>query len=212
MKRQMITLAVCLSLTATSALANSTKVIPKAPAKALIPVATQIKAPETVQCPKEMAKQKFEERMAKEREDLYCKLGLSTDQRTKAEALHIKTKEGAEPLFAKFHTEKAKYHDLKAKNACPGKLEEQKLKVKEAKHAIKIQMEKSRKDFETILNKDQLDKYKAIRKEKKEQWKKHKDQHHHHNGPCCHDEEGICPAPFETEQEGQTPKCPCQTK
>ena len=212
MKKQMITLAVCLALTATSALASSTKISPKTPAKELIPVATQTKASEATQCPEETAKQKFEEKLAKDREELYCKLGLSTEQKTKAEAFHQKTREGAEPLFAKLHTEKAKLHELKAQKACVVKIDEQKLKVKEAKHALKAHMKASGKEFEAMLDKCQLAKFKALREEKKEQWKKGGCHHHHHHHDVCGNEEDSFHGPFGPHQEEPAPKWPCESK
>jgi len=213
MKKQMITLAVCLALTATSALASSTATTSKAPTKAAIPVACQTKTPEVTQPTKEESlKQQFEEKMSQKRAELYCKLGLSNEQKDKAEAIHQTTKEGAEPLFARFHEEKAKLHELKAKKACPIKINEQKLKVKEAKHSIRAHMEKSRKEFEAILDKSQLAKFKAFREEKKAEWKQNKCKcHHHHHGAFTNKEGFQGPFGFwRTEEPVQN--CPCESK
>lgn len=219
MKKQLMTLAVCLALTTTSALASSPKTATKETKPTTPPMTCQAKkTPEVTPCPKEIAKQKFEERMAKDREELYCKLGLSAEQKTKAEAIHQEDKKSVEPLFAKLHAEKTKLHELKAKKACIAKIEKQKLKVKEAKHAIKAHMEKSRKEFEALLDKDQLVKFNAIREEQKEQREKCK-CHHHHHGAFNHDHDDFH-GPFGPEpghrhgpdNERPAPKCPCEFK
>jgi len=237
MRKQMISLAMCLALTATSALASGTntvsktapratknivKVVAKTPAKAAqstkttTPVANQTPAPEVTLTPEQAAKKRFEEKVAKSREELYCKLGLTEEQKAKAEELHQKNKTSAEPLMAELHTEKTKLRDLEASKAGPVKIEEQKIKVKSAKKALKAHMEASRKDFEAILNKCQLAKLKTLKEERKEQCKGHK---RHHHGACgCKGEEG-CHKSFESNQvqptatsETAAPKCPCESK
>jgi len=207
MKKQVLTIAICMALTASSALAAVTS--KTVPTKNITPVACkcQEKTPAvTAAQPKEEScRQKFEEKMTKEREDLYCKLGLSKDQKDKAETLHQKNRASAEPLIAKFHTEKAKLHELKAKNTCAAKIEEQRLNVKEARKALRNHMKQGRKEFEAILSKDQLSKFKELRKEKKAECDKCK-CHKHHDELCPEDgpKEPCAPCKEET-----APKCPC---
>lgn len=215
MKKQLMTLAVCFALTASATFAATSA---KVTMKATVPVAAKTQTLNAKPCPPPATeKQKFEEKMAKDREELYCKLGLSQEQRDKADALHKCSRESAEPLFAKYHEEKAKLHELKAQKACPCKIEEQRLKVKVAKHAVKEHMAKYRKDFESILTKDQLCKFNQLRKEQKEEWKKAKCHckgkckcHHHHHMFMF--DEGDFHFPGCPKKEEPKPACPCETK
>lgn len=205
MKKQMMTLAVCLALTATSAMAVTS-------ANETAPAAAQKKAAVETKCPCEHNKQNFEEKMAKHIEDFYTKLGLTKEQRKKADYLHEKSMLESESLMAKLFTEKAKVHELRAQKACPEKVAAQVAKVKEAKQALRTHMECSKKEFEAILNKQQLAKLKALKEEKKEQFRKCK-CHGHGHGHMQHpgfgtDEEG-CQPPFEPECDCPAPKCPC---
>lgn len=179
MKKQIITLTVCLALTATSAFAASTTAVTmkatQQPAKTVAP-----QAEKSCGCPceasastKEQFKQKFEERMTKRREALYAKLGLSSDQKAKALELDKKNKTEAKPLMEKLHNEKAKLNDMKSKKCCPVKLLEQKQKVKEAKKALNKHRKASEKSFEALLTGEQLTKFKAIKEERKANFKKH---------------------------------------
>lgn len=206
MKKQMLTLAVCLALTATSSFAASCTVTPKTCTKTCPKATTTL----TPKCPDKMSKQNFEEKIAKEREDLYCKLNLTQEQRTNADALHQKNKTAAEPLFKKLHEEKVKLHELKAQKACAIKIDEQKLKVKEAKRALKKHMEASRKEFEAILNKDQLAKFEELKAQKKEEWKNKKCKCHHHEG--FFDDDEFAPKACPPEAAKTEPKCPCKAK
>lgn len=208
MKRQIMTLAVCLALTANVTWASdngdvSTQVLTKNMhvAEAVNMVANQIPVSDVNSCPKQSVKTKFKARWAEDREELYCKLGLTPEQKAKAKALDEQKKIDAEPLLAKFHEEKAKLHQLKVAGACSEEINKQKMKVKDAEKTIKAHMEASRKKFEAILDKCQLAKYQAIRKERKEQWEKFH-HHHHHHGECgCAKEELNAPE-----------KCPCESK
>lgn len=215
MKKQILALTMCLALTATSALANCTaECAKKAPAKACAcavkPVACQKAASETTLTPEQMAKKKFEEKFAKDRQDLYCQLGLSAEQKTKAEALDQKNMVEAQPLFAKIREEKAKLKELKCKNACPGEICKQKMAVKSAKKALKAHMKASKQAFDSLLTKDQLAKLNTIREQRKKDMAKHKcdckckcHHHHHEFGP-----ESMGPMPAAS----PAPQCPCECK
>ncbi len=177
MKKQILTLTMCLALTATSALANATA---KATVKATAPQAAKTVAPKTpCGCPceataptKEQFKQKFEERMAKRREALYTKLGLSPDQKTKAVELDKKNRAEARPLMEKLHEEKAKLNNMQSQKCCPVKLIEQKQKIKTARKALRKHFITSEKSFEALLTNEQLAKFKAIKEERKAKFKK----------------------------------------
>jgi len=93
---------------------------------------------------------------------------------------------------------------LKAKNACAAKIEEQRLSVKEARKALRTHMKQGRKEFEAILSKDQLCKFKELRKEKKAECGK---CHKHHNDELC-PEKGP-KEPCNPCKEDAAPKCPC---
>lgn len=180
MKKQILTLTMCLALTATSALANSTA---KATMKVTAPQAAKPVAPKTEETPcgcpceataptKEQFKQKFEERMAKRREALYTRLGLSQDQKTKAIELDKKNRTEAKPLMEKLHEEKAKLNDMESKKCCPVMLMEQKQKVKAARKALRKHFMASEKNFEALLTNEQVAKFKVIKEERKAKFKK----------------------------------------
>lgn len=180
MKKQILTLTICLALTASSALANSTA---KATIKTTTPQVVKTIAPKAEEAPrscpceataptKEQFKQKFEERMTKRREALYAKLGLSQDQKTKALELDKKNRAEARPLMEKLHEEKAKLNDMQTQKCCPVKLIEQKQKVKEARKALRKHFIASEKNFEAILTNEQLAKFKIIKEERKAKFKK----------------------------------------
>lgn len=210
MKKHMMALALCLVLTTASAMAASTttKVAPKkAPAKVVAPVANKVEAPALT--PEQTAKQKFEAKIAQDRQDLYCKLGLSAEQKAKAEDLHRVSREKAEPLMAKLHEEKVKLHDLKAKKACPAKIAEQKIKVHAAKKSLKANREAYMKDFEALLSKEQLAKLKEIKEAKKTECKKCHPHHHHDH--FKHGEDGMHQPGVGASKE-PAPKCPCEAK
>ena len=207
MKKQILTLTMCLALTATSALAAQTAPAAKAPVKAPVaaaapattvkaPVAAVKKAPAkkavaTKKCkkcakkavknpvkkvankqavpeqvtltPEQIAKQQFEAKMAQERDTFYNKLGLSAEQKTKAEALDKANRESAAPLFDAVRAEKAKLHQMKAQKACFFAICKQEKAVKAAKKALRAHMDASKKQFEALLTKDQLAKFEAMK-------------------------------------------------
>lgn len=178
MKKQILTLTLSLALTASSAFASTAKTTLKVAPQQTKAVAP--KAETTPSCPcetsaltKEQFKQKPEERMTKRREALYAKLGLSQDQKAKALDLDKKNREEAKPLMEKLHEEKAKLNDMKSQKCCPVKLIEQKQKVKEAKKALRKHFMASEKNFEALLTGEQLTKFKAIKEERKANFKKH---------------------------------------
>lgn len=205
MKKQFLMLTICFSLTMASAFAsgsarvnsipspnpfpsqvkkaaqNSAKVDPPAKeAPCVKPV-----APSTGCINPEQAKKNFEEKMTKNREDLYCKLGLTPEQKAKAEALDKTNRETAKPLMCKLRQEKAKLRELKQKKACLCEIYKQKQQVQLAKKALREHFEASHKCFEAILTKEQLTKLKTIHAERKSDFRKHHWHKHHCHKPGC---------------------------
>jgi len=171
MKKQIITLTMCLAMTATAALAQvATTVTPAAPCKTAVekPCAQKM-AP-----PTEAEKKQFEAKMNKERELFHNALNLTPEQKQKADELHKKAISEAEPLFKKVQEERAKFVELTAKNAPKDEIIKQEMAVKAAKKAVKKHFKESRKQFEAILTKDQLAKLKILREQKKTDMKSHK--------------------------------------
>lgn len=207
MKKQLLTLTLCLALTVGSAFAATPAPAKKAttpvkvtattkkvtaPAKAAAttkkcPAASAVKtpAPEPVLTPEQKAKKDLEEKIAKDRAELYCKLGLSEQQKLTASALEEKTKAEIEPLFAKLHDEKVKLHELKDKKACPCKIAEQKAKVKAVKKDIKKHFVAAQKSFEEMLTADQLAKFKVIKEQRKSERKELMGEHCKCHFPCA---------------------------
>lgn len=216
MKRQVFTLIICLAMTATISWASGStrqNLMPNpnpfpSQVKKITQDPAKIDPPAQASCAKcvtsepscltpEQAKKKFEEKMAKDREDLYCKLGLTLEQRTKAEAMDKANREAAKPLMCKLRQEKAKLQELKDKKACPAEICRQKQQVKLAKRVLKEHFEASRKCFESILTECQLAKLKTIREERKSEFKKYH-KHHHDHGHKHHFGESSCPCNMNT--------------
>lgn len=183
MKKQILTLTMCLALTAVAAFADETKpVVPKAipQAKTATP-ATTISTP--AEPPKVMtredARKYFEEKRAKEREFMYNALGLSAEQKTKAEALDAKHKTAIEPLIKNVHVEVKKLRDLKNQNASHLRIWQQKYAVKAAKKEVENCVISYKKDFEAILTKEQKTKFELIDEAKKKEINNFKNSYKH---------------------------------
>lgn len=234
MKKQLLTLMMCMVLTATSAFAATTATPVK---KAPCPVKATVTAPakncpcakaaqtpcaEPALTPEQAKRKAFEEKIAKDRAELYCKLGLSEQQKLTAGALEEKTKSEMEPLFAKLHEERAKLKDLKANNACPMKIAEQKMKVKAVKKDIKKEFKAAQKSFEEILTNDQLAKFKTIKEERKAERKERRHErmkeHCKCHFPCapgcpckCH-RHHACPDKDAAKEPAKSSPCPADKK
>jgi len=190
MKKQILTLTMCLVLTAGSAFAANTPItqnmFPQAPSTfspTINPSSIMMNQGKTMENPKfmtrEEAKQYFKEKMAQERELKYTKLGLSSEQKAKAEALDLKTRAGAKPLVMKFRGETKKLHELKMKHAFWFSIWQQEQALKSAKKDLEKYLKNSRKDFEAILTPEQKIKFEAMEKENKVQMKKFKKGYNH---------------------------------
>lgn len=217
MKKQILMLTMCLALTATSTLAAATnKVVQKTkPATIAKPSAevkstanlnssTNVGAPKSIS--KEEAKKHFEEKMLKHREHMYSELGLSAEQKLKAEALDLKSKTEIEPLITKAQAEAKKLRELKCKKASVFEIWKQENAFKAAKKDVKKHMIASRKSFEAILTDEQKVKFNSIRAEKKKEIDKFKKSHKPHGPKCkcpeCQKHEHMGPPPEDMRPEG----------
>lgn len=234
MKKQIFTLAVCLAVSATSALAETAKIPTKTVpvtlgAKLEQKTCETTKKPCEVMQPNEAVKKQFEAKMAKERELFHQALNLTEEQKKKAQELDCKAKAAAEPLFAKMKEDKAKLKNLISQKAAEEEIAKQKALLSADRKALKKHFDASRKDFEAILTKDQLAKLKILHEQRKTEMKKHEkckchkcgekckckkcekcSKEHGPNGPGGHG----CPPPFpflgDDGQKGVAqPKCNC---
>lgn len=185
MKKHVITLAVCLALSATSAIAIQAKAVEQKP---LIPAVSVVNTaakgtilPVKQEGPKFMSKEEakkfFEEKREKDRRQMYSDLKLTEEQIKKAEALDIKTKDGAREVIKKVHNEAKKLRELKSKKASVFVIYRQKFALYSAKQKADKYFDTSRKEFEAILTKEQKEKYKIIHEAKKKEMEKFKKQH-----------------------------------
>lgn len=212
MKKQILTLTMCVALTATATLAEGTKSVTKAPVKTAVTKVTPAKAstakttqgktpakqtvaqPAKPEPPKAMTREEarkyFEEKRAKDRENLYNALGLSPEQKVKAEALDKKTIEGAEPLVKKARNDHKKLKDLKEKHASIFAIWMQEHSSKSSKIELKKHFDSSKKQFEAILTTEQKAKFKNMEEARHKQieafrkdFKKKGLKHRHEFGP-----------------------------
>lgn len=219
MRKQILTLAMCLAIAGNSAIAD---VVKNSPAKSQPPSAcplgkaqpTPIAEPNIKKhmgkhplMTREEAKKRFEERRLKEREMLYTDLCLSAEQKKKAEALDDKTKEGADKYIKKVQTEARKLRDLQKQKTSCLEIHKQKIALKEAKREMKNYFENSRKEFNSILTKDQQEKYKVINEAKRKEMEKYKKAHKHHKkmGEKCPRFEQMGPQPYPECKKGSMP-------
>lgn len=209
MKKNFLTIAVCLAITASSALAqpnttSATKADIKKPATSIMKQEKPLN--------KEDYKKIFEQKRKQKREFMYKFLELSAEQKTKAEALDEKAKAEAKPLFDKARAESKKLKDLKAQKASAFAIWRQEFAINTARNDFKKHMEKSKNDFESILTQEQKTKLKEMEKFRKEQMPKGKGHYKKMGpphgmgprgimrpemGPPPHDPMGPPPPPFE---------------
>ena len=220
MKKQILTLTMCLALTATSALAATTDRINKtAPVKmvakleAKTPAVAENACDKVVLTPEQQARKQFEAKMVKERELFHQALNLTDEQKKKADAIDEKARIEAEPLLCKLREERTKLKDLKAKKATQEEIVKQELALKTARKALKQHFKASRKEFEAILTKDQLAKLKILKEQRKTEMKKFRKEHGIKKGhkPCDFAGPEGTPPPFPL-SGGDAPKGACPMK
>lgn len=202
MKKQILALTICIALANTSAYANS---LVKQNSSGSIKSDTQsrestcVKPAESTALTQEQMKQKFEEKMQKGRVDLYLKLGLTTEQKAKAEELDKKNRAESKSLITKIHEEKSKLYSLEARKTNSFELYLQKQRLKAAKKALHKHLDSSEKSFEALLTKDQLAKLNSIKEERRAKMAKyHKyccKNHQRHQCPCKNHDK---PCPIES--------------
>lgn len=183
MKKKVLMLTICLALTGVSAIAGD-------------PIGSQL-LPNPFPSPQVQKVTQDSTKLdppTKSREDLYYKLGLTTEQKAKAEAQDKINKEKAKPLMYKLRQERAKLRELKEKKAPLVEIYKQKQQVKLARKALKEHFEASRKSFEAILTECQLAKLKIIREERKAEFKKRCKRHFYHGHKPC-EKKTDCPCP-----------------
>lgn len=184
MKKQVFALTLCLALTTACALANETinsnKSLPTSvkTEKQKLPICPCKFMPSCDnKLPPEQMKKQFEEKMAKHRENFYLKLGLTEEQKLQAKKLDLKNREDGKILRDKFHEECFKLRDLKEKKANKINIYMQEQRVKSAQKALEKHMEASKKSFEAILTKEQLEKLKVIEAKRNKQMGKRRKNH-----------------------------------
>lgn len=199
MKKQILALTICITLANTSVLAsNLISQNPSGTIKSNIQSkeSTCIKSTEPTALTPEQMKQKFEEKMQKGREDLYSKLGLTTEQKAKAEELDKKNRAEAKSLICKIHEEKSKLKALEARKANSIELYIQKQRLGAAKKALHKHFVSSEKSFEALLTKDQLAKLNSIKEERRAKMAKYRKNccknHQRHQCPCKNNDK-PCP-------------------
>ncbi|MDD3436662.1 MAG: Spy/CpxP family protein refolding chaperone [Candidatus Gastranaerophilales bacterium] len=184
MKKQILTLTMCLALTSTVALAQAavpvTKVKPATTAaKPVTPAAKSATTFVSKLTPQEEARRRFEERRAQERALMYNSLKLTEDQKTKAEALDAKTRAEAGKYIDKVRTETRKLRDLKTKKASFVAVWKQKLVLNEARKEADNYFITARKSFEAILTKEQLAQFKLNEEARRKEMAKFRKNHKH---------------------------------
>lgn len=177
MKKIFLTLTICLTLSTTCAFAENTTTqnqkIFSSPSNSSIKaidekptIANPPKDEPSFNAPSEARKQ-IEDRMHHQRNLLYTSLNLSNEQIKKAEAIDTKTKAEAAYYIRNVRHEVKKLKDLEKKHASAFALFRQKNALKRAKSKADKFFAKSRKDFEALLTKDQLAKFREIDAAKK---------------------------------------------
>lgn len=187
MKKQILTLTMCLALTATSALADGTKTVPQANGSTATVISTAapkvktqafVKPGEQVNLmSRDDLKKHFEDKKAKERGLLYSSLNFSEEQIAKAEALDAKTRAEAGKYLRKVQIEARKLRELKARHASFFAIYKQKFSLKSARAEANKYFAKSKKSFESILTKEQKVKFKVIDEAKKAEINKFRKEH-----------------------------------
>ncbi len=187
MKKQILVFTMCLTLTSNIAFADGAKPVSKN-INAQTTRAKLNKPAESSPITIQEAKKRFEERKMRERELLYTALEFSAEQKTKAEAIDEKVRTEAKIYLKKIQSESKKLRDLKNNNASCFAIYMQKRALKSAKCDADKFFADSRKSFESILTKEQLEKFNTIeqakkmeRQQLKKNYKKPKCHKHIHN-------------------------------
>lgn len=145
MKKRILTLAMCLAISATSVLAAAnTKEVKSTAKKVPAKVEKQVESKKLKS--KDDARKNFEAKMAERREAFYQELGLSAEQKAKSEVLDAKTRDDMEALHKKFRAEKQKIAEESKKNFEDILTKDQKVRFEKLDKERKAKMEKMRKE------------------------------------------------------------------
>jgi len=175
MKKQILTLTVCIALSAIAVLAFIAVHQKTTP----VSMQTQPSSEKLVNAQQTRTKTIFNAKMdehikqirAQSREHTYNTLGLSPEQRTKALAIELKRDANTERLFEKFIQELKERSTLKSKHASIFKIWQKEYEIYTTKNEIKNQFSNSKKEFEALLNKEQKNKFEADLKAAKKNMK-----------------------------------------
>jgi Spy/CpxP family protein refolding chaperone len=184
MKKKIFISTMCVVLTATSIFAVETN----NNVQKITQTVTQSKCEKQDLSPKhQLSKEErlkhFEAIRKLHREHFYKEVGLSDEQKLKAEEIELKSKEELKPLLKKIHLEREKLRTLRKEKASVFAIWKQENAFKNAKKDLKNYMEVSKKSFEAILTKEQKEKVESIHNERKHKMKnslKHHRRHKHH--------------------------------
>lgn len=218
MKKQILTLTMCLALTSTVALASGVNTVgqkmviqPAVSTPATLnvakPAATSTLGRPTKQLTitsMDEIKKHFEDRRIKERETLYNNLNLSEEQKVKAKDLDATTKAERAKYRKKIQIEARKLRNLKDKHASFFAVHKQKVALKKANKEFDNYRKSSNKSFEAILTKEQQAKFKTIENAKKKEIEQFKKGHKNCKHECSyfgtrrvHTPKKIDPTPIE---------------
>lgn len=188
MKKRILTLSMCMVLGATSALAtnigipmgNITPTV-KAQPNAMMPFGQGVR-PQMPNAQQQLEIRKhIADRKAQERELMYTTLGLTTEQKNKAENIDAKTRAEAGKYLRRIQVEARKLKELQLKKASWLEIQKQKHALNAAKKDADKFFENSKKSFKSILTKEQAKKFDVIDKAKKKEMKEFK-KHHKYSG------------------------------
>lgn len=111
----------------------------------------------------------------KKRQEFETRLKLTDEQKAKAKALREQGRKDIEPLMNEIKTKHEKIKSLEAQNPSQEELEKTRIELRELHKKIHDQRIKNMKDFESILNKKQLEELKKIKEEGRKDFKR---RHH----------------------------------
>lgn len=167
MKKQILMLTVCLSLTTTFALgANNIPIANKTPQQIENNITLQTKQQKLAE--KEFT-QRVEARRKKDIAKMYNELGLSQDTISKADAILLGAAKEMKPLLDKFNVDQRQLLALKAKKAFFLRIWIQKIIIYFDRKDIERCDKSSKEAFKKLLTNEQKATYEKLMLEKKEQ-------------------------------------------
>ena len=133
---------------------------------------------------KECCRQNLEQRhhghhfMHQKLEKMAAKLGLSEQQKVKMQEIFKQNREQSKPVFDRFITEKRNLRTLvQAEKTDESAIRAQAAKLAGIEGDLAIQRAHMAKQIRAILNPEQIEKFKAIQKEREQKFDKFREQH-----------------------------------